>query len=94
MNAIFNICRTYQSNDKILERIALMLIEIASIGNYYDYILTYIHQIADFTFFLVFIFYLLFRLKINLMMMLSLLYSDMNFGVALVMKKSVDINII
>ena len=53
MEAIFLAGNTYANDDNILEKIALIFIEIASIGNYYDYISEYVNKIAEFTFYLV-----------------------------------------
>jgi hypothetical protein len=53
MEAIFLVGNTFADDDQILERIAQLFIEIASIPNYYDYIVDYVTKIAEFTFYLV-----------------------------------------
>jgi hypothetical protein len=53
MEAIFLAGNSYVDDDNILERIALIFIEIASISSYYDYIFDYVKKISEFTFYLV-----------------------------------------
>jgi hypothetical protein len=55
MDAIFNAGNAYAQNDEILEKIAMLFIEIAAFGSYYDYIAEYVSKIAEFTFYIVFI---------------------------------------
>lgn len=53
MESIFNAGNAYSNDEVVLERIALIFIEIASISNYYDYISEYVKKIADFNFYIV-----------------------------------------
>ncbi len=53
MEAIFLAGNTYANDDSILEKIALIFIEINSNSDYYDYISEYLKKISEFTFYLV-----------------------------------------
>lgn len=53
MDAIFNAGNAYAQNDEILEKIAMIFIEIAAFSNYYDYISEYVSKFAEFTFYIV-----------------------------------------
>ena len=53
MDAIFNAGNAYVQNDEILEKIAMIFIEIAAFSNYYDNIAEYVSKIAEFTFYIV-----------------------------------------
>ncbi len=55
MEAIFLAGNTYAGDDSILEKIALIFIEINSISDYYDYIEIYLKKISEFTFYIVII---------------------------------------
>ena len=50
MNAIFQIGGKYQTNDDVLEKIAMLFIEMLSISSYYDYIEDNFNQIIKFSF--------------------------------------------
>jgi importin subunit beta-1 len=53
MESIFAAGNIYSNYDEVLEKIAQIFIEIASLSNYYDYIYDYIQKIAEFTFYIV-----------------------------------------
>ncbi len=53
MEAIFLAGNTYANDDSILEKIALIFIEITSVSEYYDYVSDYLKKIAEFTFYVV-----------------------------------------
>ena len=50
MNSIFSVGEKYQNNDDILEKIAMLFIEMLGISSYYDYINPYFEQIIKFSF--------------------------------------------
>ena len=50
MMAIFSIGEQYQNNEDVLDKIAMLFIEMLSISNYYDYINPYFEQIIKFSF--------------------------------------------
>ena len=50
MNAIFQIGGKYQTNEDVLEKIAMLFIEMLSISSYYDYIEDNFNQIIKFSF--------------------------------------------
>ena len=50
MNSIFCVGEKYQNNDDILEKIAMLFIEMLGISSYYDYINPYFEQIIKFSF--------------------------------------------
>ena len=50
MNAIFQIGGKYETNEKVLEKIAMLFIEMLSISPYYDYIEDNFSQIIKFSF--------------------------------------------
>lgn len=53
MEAIFLSGNTYSEDDVILEKIALIFIEINSVSDYYEFIFDYVNRISEFTFYLV-----------------------------------------
>ncbi len=55
MEAIFLAGNAYESHTYVLEKIAQIFIEIASVSSYYDYISEYIKKIAEFSFYLVYL---------------------------------------
>ena len=90
MEAIFLSGNTYSNDDTILEKIALIFVEINSISDYYDLISEYINKISEFTFYLVFI--IKNSLKIKAAVMNDFLYLLLNFGVVLAMKRLIGLN--
>ncbi len=50
MNSIFSVGEKFQNNDEVLEKIAMLFIEIIGISNYYDYINPFFEQIIKFAF--------------------------------------------
>ena len=50
MNAIFQIGGKYETNEDVIEKIAMLFIEMLSISNYYDYIEDFFIQIIKFSF--------------------------------------------
>ena len=52
MDAIFNIIKQYQNQDDILDKIALLFIEMLSRSNFYDYLEFCMPQILEFSFYL------------------------------------------
>ena len=50
MNAIFSCGEKYKNNDDILEKIAMLFIEMFNISSYYDYINPYFDKIIQFAF--------------------------------------------
>jgi importin subunit beta-1 len=57
MECIFTAGNLYANDDEVLEKIAQIFIEIASLSNYYDYIFDYIQKISEFTFYIVKLFF-------------------------------------
>ncbi|MCQ2819762.1 MAG: hypothetical protein MJ252_21060 [archaeon] len=53
IQSIFNVIKTYQNNDFILEKVAMLFIEIFSRSNYYDYMENYMTQIFEFSLYLI-----------------------------------------
>lgn len=53
MNAIFHIGTKYETNEDVLEKIAMLFIEMLSTSNYYDYLEDFFMQIVRFSFNLV-----------------------------------------
>ena len=50
MEGIFSIGQQYQTNDDILDKIAMLFIEMFSVSSYYDYLSVYIDKILEFSF--------------------------------------------
>lgn len=50
MEGIFSIVTQYQTNDDILDKIAMLFIEMFSVSSYYDYLSIYIDKILEFSF--------------------------------------------
>ena len=50
MEGIFSIVQQYQTNDDILDKIAMLFIEMFSVSSYYDYLSVYIDKILEFSF--------------------------------------------
>ena len=50
MEGIFSIVTQYQTNDDILDKIAMLFIEMFSVSSYYDYLSVYIDKILEFSF--------------------------------------------
>ena len=50
LNAIFQIGGKYETNEDVIEKIAMLFIEMLSISNYYDYIEDFFIQIIKFSF--------------------------------------------
>jgi hypothetical protein len=71
MDTIFSAGNAHAQNDEILEKIAMIFIEIAAFSSYYDYIAEYISKIAEFTFYIVMIIKI-----INGFLLLILYYLD------------------
>jgi hypothetical protein len=53
MEAIFLAGNSYPNDDSVLEKLAQIFIEIASVSQYYDFVADYIKKIAEFSFYLV-----------------------------------------